>query len=346
MIKRATAVSLDSPPRTYKVPVESRGDKDYPVDGWDLIQFGQSPLRWVKTPRPEDDEKVSFTEAVRLLHLTPKHVNTLYAIRPETYTAMVLCCPKCESASTGKLCRGCNMARRHVVKERPWSAQAKHCIEWTEDKIKHLRRVIPHDLHLRATEAAKALQADAEVSALLVEAQLQAAIRGIWHDEDTGLDIPLRSVVSYIPVDGAQRDDCYGSLTLTRDIAPSQWSSYAYARGYHIVAALKHDLCALAFESVRPHHLWVLVEQTEPFIVGRRRASPEMLQAGRAAYEDLLKAYARSLASGVWPAFDPAVPGSLNAWPEFFLEPWMTQGDGKNDRFFAVGASNALPLAA
>ena len=346
MIKKAAIITRDSPPRTCQVPVETRGQPEYPVDGWDLIEFGASPLRWVKTPRPEDDQKVSFTEALRLVHLTPQHTHSLYAIRPETYQAMVLCCPKCGSAGPAKHCRACNLARRNVVKDRPWSAQAKYCQEWTEDKIKHMRRIIPHDLHHRAAQAAKTLQADAEATALAQDSQVQVALRGLWHDEETGLDIPLRSVVNYAPAEGATRDDCYGSLYVTRDIAPNQWSGYAYTRGYHIVAALKQDLCGEALKHRRPHHVWVLVEPTEPHLVGRRRTSPEMLQAGRSAYENLLRVYARCLATGIWPGFDPAVPGSLDAWPEFFLEPWMTQGDGKNDRFFAVGAANALPLAA
>lgn len=346
MISTATVVSTSAPPTTYKIPVEQRGQPDYPISAWDLIDFGESPARWVKTPKPDDSEKVSFSEAVRLLHLTPELVSTRYAVRPETYEAMVLECPKCQSVGTGKICRACNAARRNVTKQRPWSAAAHYCSNWTEDQVKHMRRIIPHELHLRATQATTALQANAEVSTLLADSQVQAAIAGTWHDEDTGLDIPLRTLINYVPNEGSTRDDCTGTISMVRDTAPTQWTSMAYNRGHHIAAAFKHDLCCAAFHISRPHHLWVLIENVEPFLVGRRRTSPEMLQAGRTAYQDLLNAYARALAANTWPAFDPEAPGSLDAWPQFFLEPWMTQGDGKSDRFFGVSASNALPLAA
>ena len=57
----------------------------------------------------------------------------------------------------------------------------------------------------------------------------------------------------------------------------------------------------------------------------------------------LLGAYARCLATRVWPAFDVSAPNSVNAWSEIYLEPWMTQGDGGTSTYFALGA---VPVAA
>ncbi len=85
----------------------------------------------------------------------------------------------------------------------------------------------------------------------------------------------------------------------------------------------------------------MVVESDAPYLVARRRAAPELLAAGRAAYTDLLKAYAKCLAAGKWPSFETSQPGSLDSWAPVYLEPWMTQGDGRSDRFFAVAAAPA-----
>ena len=346
MMTKANTVSVQSPPRTYDVPHESRGQLDYPVDAWDLLAFGRSPFRWVHTPPPEDNDRPTFLEVLRLLHLVPEHLDKLYVLRPKSYQAVRHTCPKCQSVGPGRVCKACNMARKNVFEERPWSNTAKFCADWTEQHTRHLQRIVPHDLFERARAALDSLDNDAEVQALHQSANRHVALRGLWHDEPTGLDIPLRGVVSYAPAEGETRDDSLASLHVTRDVSPTQWAGYAHARGHHAVAAFLQDLHGAATGDPRPHHLWVLVEQDEPFVVGRRRASPELLNAGRSLYQDLLGAYARCLATQSWPAFDPNLPGSIDSWSAFHLEPWMTQGDGHSGRFFGVEAAHTLPLAA
>jgi hypothetical protein len=89
--------------------------------------------------------------------------------------------------------------------------------------------------------------------------------------------------------------------------------------------------------------VWVLVERDTPHIIGRRRTSPEMLAAGRTALATLMAAYAKCVATGLWPAFDPLVPQSEDSWSPFHLEAWMTQGTGGAQSFFGVSAAPALP---
>ena len=55
--------------------------------------------------------------------------------------------------------------------------------------------------------------------------------------------------------------------------------------------------------------------------------------------QQLLRAYAAAVKSQVWPAFDSAIAGSVNAWTEVYLEPWMTQGAGVGGGYFALRAN-------
>jgi hypothetical protein len=342
VIIRASITATDSPPRSLAIPDQSRGARDYPLDGWDLLAFGRSPDRWVNTPKPEPDERPDFGEIVCMLHLTPQLAPAHYIQRPATYQAMFNVCPNCGSASAAKICRACNAARTNVTEQRPWSASAKYCAAWTEDAHRRNLRIVPVDAWDKAATAVARLNADSEIADLANQSAKQLCLSGVWHDPETNLEIPLRAMLSYAPLGGRSHDDKLGSLTITRDASPLAWSASAYNRGRHIVAALKQDLYAAATSDPRPTHVWVLVERDEPHIIGRRRTSPEMLLAGRTGLDDLMAAYAKCLKTGLWPTFDPNLPGAQEAWSRFHLEPWMTQGDGRAATYF--GVTNAPSL--
>jgi hypothetical protein len=342
MIIRAEITATDSPPQALAVPDEARGALDYPVDAWDLLDFGRSPDRWVNTPKPDQDAKPAFAELVRMLHLTPQLAPAHYLQRPETYQSMFLSCPICGSSSQAKVCRNCKQTRTHVTEQRPWSASAKYCVAWADDAKKRGLRIVPKPDWDKAALAVAHLNADSEVADLVTQSARQLALRGVWHDSETGLDIPLRALLNYAPLGGKPHDDKLGSLSITRDASPLAWAASAYNRGQHVTAALKQDLYAAAAGDPRPTHVWVLVERDEPHILGRRRTTPEMLNAGRQTLADLLAAYAKCLKSGVWPPFDLCVPGSQDSWSQFHLEPWMTQGDGRAQTYFGVNAAAGL----
>ena len=342
MITRASITGTDAPPRALAVPEQTRGALDYPLDGWDLIKFGESPDRWVNTPKPEKEDKPDFAEVVRLLHLTPHLAPSHYIQRPATYQAMFMTCPICGSSSSAKVCRTCNTARANVTEQKPWTGTAKYCVAWTQDALRRGLRIVSEGEWEKASLAVARLNADSEIADLHQQSSHQVVLTGVWHDPVTKLDIPLRSLLAYAPSGGQSHDDKLGSLSITRDASPTYWAGSAYSRGQHIVAALKHDLYAAATHDPRPTHVWVIVERDAPHILGRRRTTPEMLVAGRKALEDLMGAYAQCLKSGKWPAFDPCIPGAPESWGQFHLEPWMTQGDGRAQLYFGVTAANGL----
>jgi hypothetical protein len=342
MIASASITATDAPPTALAAPTQTRGALDYPISGWDLIDFGHSPDRWVNTPKPEKNDKPDFAELVRAMHLTPQLVPSHYLERPATYQAMFLVCPICSSISSAKICRACHHARVNTTETRPWTGTAKYCLAWAQDAARRGLRVISEGEWAKATAAVARLNADSEIADLASQSSRQVVLSGVWHDTATNLDIPIRSLLAYAPTGGRSHDDMLGSLSITRDASPSYWAGHAYHRGQHIVAALKQDLYAAATNDPRPTHVWVIVERDAPHILGRRRTTPEMLIAGRTALDDLMAAYAQCLKTGHWPAFDPLVPGAQESWSQFSLEPWMTQGDGRTAMYFGVTAVNGL----
>ncbi len=327
-------------------PTQPRGAADYPVDGWDLVHFGDSPRRWVGAADRELADRVEFSLLVRAMHLTPALLAAHYVERPETYAALVNTCPGCGSVGTGRTCKKCGRARSMVAEPRPWTKSAKTCLGWELDVIQRGLTPIPFGDWQRASGAAAKLAADEKVQELQQQSEVQVAMTGVWHDEATGLDIPVRSIVSYVPREGGTLDNALGSLSLVGDASHNVWAARAYARGAHVSAALKHSLHAVASGHPRPYHVWALCEREAPFVVGRRRASADLLQAGYTALADLMGAYARAVQSQTWPGFDPVNTNPIDSWTEFTLEPWMTQGTGGSAAYFALEATRYLQAVA
>ncbi len=333
-------------PNALRHPTQSRGAADYPLDAHDLIDFARSPARWVNAEPPDPDKRPGLLDLIEVMHLTPEHLKTHYAAVPATYQAMQLECPNCGSSGPARVCRKCSLTRRNTVAERPWNAAAGYCRKWLEDAASRKLTPIPHQQWEEAMLAAARLGADESVCTLLEQSTTQVALTGTWHDTTTNLSIPLRSVIAYAPNEGTALDHTLGSLHLAPDVSHGAWARTAYLQGKPIAAALDHALWEHHTEDDRPNHLWVVVEREHPFLVARRRASPELLANGKTALQDILGAYARCLKSGDWPAFDPSTGELLTPWSEVHLEPWMTQGDGGRHTFFALEAAAHAAVAA
>jgi hypothetical protein len=342
MIVQAKITDIGAHPLHQRATEHKRGTPEYPLSAWDLLEFGRSPLRWVETAPEEDAGKVGFGELLRVMHHTPHKLDPHYMHRPETFQFSKLTCPKCGSTSDARTCRNCNVPRQQVYAEKAWSANHRVCADWTDAAVKAGKRVVPHHDWEKARQACARLNADEEIAEFKRQSDEMVAISGDWLDQATGLRIPVQCLLSYVPKEGESHDDKVGSLCLTRDAAPAAWAASAYAQGRHVVAAFKQMLHGVAVGDPRPHHVWVLLERDEPHVVGRRCTSPEMLNAGRQALGELMGAYAQCLKSNRWPGFDPGAPGTADAWTPFHLEPWMTQGNGKDDRFFGVQAATQL----
>ena len=339
MIQNATITPHDS--RTFSdlpVPNPERGSADYPLSAADLLAFGRSPLRWRNMPPSDPDTTAPFHSVLRAMHLAPAQLPTQYVVRPETYQDMRLRCPTCDSQGPARTCRGCGIARVNTSVEREWCGTAKYCLTWTKDATGRGLKIVPAPVWQRATLAQARLSADPEVSELLGQSQGPILLTGTWLDQPTGITIPLRAIVDYAPASGQVLDRALGFFRTARSIAHGEWASRAYQFGCHLEAALAHALYAAATDDPRPTHLWSLVEESEPHIVGRRKSSPELLGAGSTLLEQLLAAYARCRLSGVWPAFDPLSQEFLGSWTTVYLEQWMTQGDGNAGSYWAISA--------
>jgi len=329
LITSGELVSTGCLPQPLPHPVWKRGEINYPLDAWDIISFGLSAERWVTSEIPLVSTKPSLAEVIRMLHLVPDIASQYYARRPLTYLKSFLECPKCGSINDAKTCRNCHGRPRVSRSETsPWAPGSSYCLAWSSEMRSTGRRVIADDLWLRAEAASKRLKESPPAQAFESSCAKQLRLHGIWHDAATGIDIPLRTVLAYAPAASGPFGDALGSISVVANASHGAWAASAGYHSSHIAAAFKQDLFAAVTGSSRPHHVWLLIEEHEPFITARRRTTPAMLDLGRRALSSLMASYAQCLATGIWPSFDPPVVNSLDAFSPFaFLtEPSCNNG--------------------
>jgi hypothetical protein len=347
MLTRACAFMADRRLAPYgDVGGALKGDIVAPVTARDLVDFGRCPRRWVLTDWPEDPVAELGPSLTEWLAVGPPNLGEEFVRRPDTYEAMVLRCPKCNSAGPAKVCRKCGVSRRHVVEPRPWSGAAKQCAAWTQKQEALGTRIVPAGEWDRALMGATTMRGDKAVEALIRSSDPLVTFTANWRDEPTGLEIPLLVPVTLVPREGTPMDHAIAVYVEVRNADPKAWEPSLTGSGVLVHAALALQVVNKALGQARRHVVWMVVEREAPRLTARRRAAAELLELGRTSLEALTAAYARCVKAGWWPNFEAAGGDTLDAWPESHVEPWMTAGMGADGGFFAPGAVRDLVQSA
>ena len=285
-----------------------RGAPERVLNADDLIAFGRCPARWLRSPDSDDpllERGPSFTE---WLAFRPEAASAFFAERPESYDALILRCPACNSKGPGKLCRRCGLTRRHVVEPRPWSNAATVCAEWTAQHEAAGRRPISATTWRACADTVNDMALDPAIHELAELSDKLVHIRGVWHDDDTRLNFPVEARITLLPAEGCRFDNAIVNYTETRNGDPVAWRARLLTDALHLRAALALLLLNTRSETIRSDSFWIVVEKDPPRIVSRRSLGQDVLTSGRESLFALLGAYARCLHTGGWPAFEDPAP--------------------------------------
>jgi hypothetical protein len=315
--------------------VVGRGQASRRIGARDLIEFGRCPRRWLETADPEERLPADGPSLTEWLALDPAACAQWNTRRPDTYEAMRLECPKCNSVGPAKVCTRCGQRRRNVVAPRAWSSAAKVCAAWIEKAEKSGQRIAAPGDYDRALLGANAVLRDKCVQATLTRSLHLRTLHGIWQDQGSETEIPVWSRASLVPSGGNVSYPALAQITESRNVDPKVWESAAVAYGLHLHAALTLALWNKAADADVREYLWIVVEKDEPRVVARRRASQELLHEGRTRVAELMSAYARCLKTGLWPRFEAEDGEGFTGWPLVALQPWMTSGAGPHGGYFA-----------
>lgn len=332
--KNCRIVGSNIDPESYHRIEEKRGDSAYPMSPSALKEFAQCPSRWIAGYRSPDSESKYFGSLLDVLLLTPEMFPKKYAVTPETYEATVMECPVCKSQTDSKSCKGCKTDRVAVKIQKEWNNNSNTCAEWIANQGgKEI--VSPKSLAAAAAAVNRMLLFEPHheypIKRFLDASDKQVLVVGEWHDEATGLIVPVRCLLDLVPRADTEFAKCLGDLKSTRCAAIIPFQRDAFKMRYHVQAAFDTDLYLEATGHKEDRNTWCLLvqENFEPYQPGKRIMSDmpdtpgNFIALGRVTYRKQLKLYCACLKSGIWPSYDDNEEAVTQGWTPISAEPWM-----------------------
>jgi len=291
----AKIIQTNTDPDIYhrKDPNVRRGDMDFIMSKSELENFYTCPSRWKLGYREMDEERTKSLEwgsLIDTLLLSPDRFDDKYAVTPLTY-------------------------QNDKGEEKGWNWNATVCKEWRDQQIG--KETIKPDKMTDAEAAIKRLRDDTQIAEILETSQKQVMIIGEYHDDATGLIIPVKALLDMLMPSGAIVD-----LKTCQSAHPLAWPKQVYNYNYHMQAAFYKDLYDSATGNQREElFAFILSENYSPWEIGKRLLSVEFEEMGRDKYESALKIYCQCLATKTWPGYDDNA--EYNGWSMTEPEVWM-----------------------
>jgi hypothetical protein len=305
MFTNAKVVSKQTLASAYFAGSAQRGDTAYPVTNSMLKEFSHCPARWRAGYVSPDSEAKHWGSLLDCLATAPEQFECRYAVQPPTY----------------KTDKG---------EDKPWSNNATVCRAWREQQA---GREVIHADDLQAVKSAlAAMHSDEVISAWFAASDCQVWVAGQWEDKQSGLTVPVKCLLDFVPRIGTEFDKCLGDLKTTRSAAIMPWQREAYRFGYHIQAAFYTDIYVAATGEDRNTWCWIVSESYPPYQPAKRILSQDFLTLGRAAYQRALENYCACLAANLWPGYDDT-DESVQGWTVVNPEPWMAGAEQFAPRF-------------
>jgi PDDEXK-like domain of unknown function (DUF3799) len=338
---RIKAVSPN--PRDYFTQPVSRGDAKFEISSSALKEADRCFERWRDGYEGKDSKSKDFGNVVDCLALTPADFHKRFAVQPANYTSDGMQCPSCKSVTDSKKCKACGVDRVKVSTEKPWSNQSTTCAEWSEKQIAAGFSVVSPTQFSDAQAAIFKLRRDPAIARFIDASDKQVWVAGEWHDEATGLIIPVKCLIDVVPRNDSEFSKNLGDLKTARNAGLAPWGRQVYDMGYYIQAAFNFDL----YKAARPdedrcNFCFIVQENYAPWQTGKRILSEAFIELGRAAYTRALKNYAQCLKHGQWPGYD-CTDEAVQNWSITEPSPWMESASLFAPRFELAAETEDAP---
>lgn len=298
MLTNCKVISKNTLPADYFYSAtEERGNVAFPASSSVLREFAKCPARWKNGYESPESTAKDWGSLVDCLTLTPGQFDGRYVIQPSTYTN-----------DKGEV--------------KPWNNNATVCKSWRAENAG--RNIVSEDEVAAARLAVARLRGDEVIRAWLDACDTQVWVAGYWADKGTGLTVPVRCLIDFVPRPDTEFAKCLGDLKTTRTAAVLPWQRDCFQMGYHVQAALNLDLYAAATGEDRNTWCWILSESFEPYQTGKRMLSQDFLTLGRASYRRMLENYCACLKAERWPGYDDT-DESIQGWSIVEAEPFMAE---------------------
>ena len=296
MIQNAKITSKGRTPASYHEQAAKRGSAEFIMSSSSLRAFAECPQKWFNGFEFPDSKATEWGRLLDVCLLTPDEFLKLYSIKPSTY----------RDAKTGE--------------EKPWNANSNVCKAWKD--AQEGKECVSDAKLEEVRQAIARLRADEIIAAWCAACDTQVLVEAEWHDEPTGLVIPIRCLIDFVPRNDTEFAKCVGDLKTTCNAKPQAWQRWAFTAGYHVQGAFNLDLLAAATGEDRNTFCFILSESSAPWQTGKRMLSEDFKELGRAEYKRHLRNYAACVKSGRWPGYDDN-DEAAQGWTVVSPEPWM-----------------------
>ena len=298
---RIFGIGID--PAKYHNQSISRGDPNYPMSPSALREFMRCPSRWRRGYEPPESKSKEFGSLFDCRLLTPTQFESRYAIQPETYEA--------ESKKKGE-----------PSETKPWSNNANVCKAWNAEQRAAGREIVTAKELAECDAATARLMADPIIAGWHGQCDTQVQVEGMFQDQATGLFVPVRCLIDYVPRLDSEFASCLGDLKTSTSGSLAFFERQVYQMGYHIQAAFDLALFNAAAKEDRNTWCFIGLENYPPFEPFRRMLDSEFISLGRMAVDAGLRYYAQCLKRDEWPSYDDH-SDAVQGWSVVAPSSWM-----------------------
>lgn len=313
MLKNAIRIPGRTDPQEYHRPQEfKRGDPRRVISSSALKEFGACPEKWLTTTEEKESDALSFGSLQDMRLLTPELFDKYYCVTPEFYPA---------NARSTEVVEG----RCNVGDDLPWNGAAAYCKNWKKEQDENLT-VVSTDEVREVDKANARIMAKPIMKSFIESSEKQVQCVAEWHDEATGLVIPLKILLDLVPSNESIWFKSLGDLKTTRNAGLIPFQMDAFKLGYQVSASLYMDIYKLAHpDEDRCNWAWLLVENVHPYQPAKRVMTQALYETGQAQYRQMLANYCQCLKYDHWPDFDETDEAIGDNWGLCDITPFMAE---------------------
>lgn len=284
----AKVIGRNVSPADYFATDWKRGEPGYVMSRGELMEFNHCPSRWLAGYQRKDTDATEWGSLMDALLFG--QFQGQFAVEPSVYPV--------------------EPTKKDPRTEKKWNNNATFCREWTEEREAEGRTIVSHKDMGMAKDAIKVLREERidgqfeYIGNLIASSDTQVHVTAEYHDEVTGLVIPVKCLLDLVP----PADSDFGKTLLDFKTcftaATFAWPRAVFDHHYAEQAALYMDCYTAATGEDRNTWLHLLQESYAPWQVGKRFLSAEFIEIGRVKYVAALERYAACLQAGVWPSYE------------------------------------------
>lgn len=304
MITDARIVCKDANIEDYLRESSPRGTPEFVMSSSAMKEFWRCPRRWKDGYKSPSSPALKWGSLLDMRLTQPDTFNATYVVEPETYPAEV----------------------KKVWVQKPWTYQADYCKEWRRNSLPMIP--ISREELEKVERATARIMNDDLLSDFVSSSDRQVWLAAVWNDKATGIKVPIRCLVDFVPRADTPWNQILGDLKTTQNASLRRFSAQVYQLSWHVQSALYLDVYKAASGEDRGGWSFIVQENFEPYQTARRILDPSYIELGKRTYESMLKSYCQCLKTEVWPDYD-CNPFSTQGWSVVSPEEWMLSAHDK-----------------